>query len=52
MFEKQGTPQPFEVLKMSTEMCEICGKNPATSTINGKRVCDSCKVKLEAPTKE
>lgn len=45
MFHKQGTPQPFEIVKMSMGTCEVCGQNPAVTIINGKKVCEMCKGK-------
>lgn len=43
MFNKQGTPQP---IKIASGLCEECGKNPATSLVNGRMICDSCKEKI------
>lgn len=46
MFNKQGTPQPFEILKTSMGTCEICGNNSAVIIVEGKKVCEACGEKL------
>jgi len=48
MFLKQGTPQP---IKIATGMCEVCGKEHATSLVDGQMICNSCKER-KASSKE
>lgn len=43
MFNKQGTPQP---IKIASGLCEECGKKSATTLVDGRMICDSCKGKL------